>query len=214
MDSEIRNGVIWVRISDGGRQNDELQLEELQAWAARRGVNVVKIIRVHDSASVYGESNGKGDEFTQKRAEVVEGARQGEWNVVMARSLQRLSRKGHRDTDRFMEALENHDCELWSHDEPIVQEVSLGLARQMYILMASEMNREAMEHHSDNTKKGMAKAKAAGKRVGGRQPGARDKKPMARVNRSNGAKAAWSGPEAEARREAFRERNRSRAKVA
>jgi DNA invertase Pin-like site-specific DNA recombinase len=213
-DGAMRDGVIFVRISDGGRQNDELQLETLQEMAAKRHVNVVEIIRVHDSASLLGKANGKGDEFEAAREHLVEGARRGTWSVVIARKLSRLSRRGYRDLDRFLESLEGCGCELWTWEETWLQDASLGWVRKLLTLIESERNAEEMIRHSDNTRRGMAKAKAQGKQIGGRQLGARDKRTTARANRSAGVRAAWAGPGGEARRAALAERNRARSKAA
>lgn len=50
----MRDGAIWARVSTTD-QHAEKYLPELERWAAARGVNVVKVFLVEDSASNEGK---------------------------------------------------------------------------------------------------------------------------------------------------------------
>jgi hypothetical protein len=62
----------------------------------------------HDSASIQGVGNGKGDEFDHARAALVEGARMGDYQVVLIWALDRLSRRGYKDLSGVIDKLASY----------------------------------------------------------------------------------------------------------
>jgi putative DNA-invertase from lambdoid prophage Rac len=203
-----RTGAIWARVS-GDTQHPENYLPELRRWAADRGVDVRRVFLVQDSASNEGLAAGKGADFDAARAELTEGARLGHWNVVLIWSLDRLSRRGYQDLSLVIDKLRTSGCELWSHQEEWLQ--TIGPFGEIVVHMLAWMAQQQMAEHSAKVKLGMARARAEGKQVGGRKRGAKDKRRGARANRSRAVKAAWAGPNGDARRAALAARNAARS---
>ena len=202
----MKDGCIWARVSSTD-QHPENYLPELRRWAADRGVNVVRVLTVEDSASNEGLAAGKGADFDAARAELAEGARLGHWNVVLIWSLDRLSRRGYNDLSAVLDKLRGYDCVVWSHQEEWLS--TIGPFGEIVVHMLAWMAQQQMAEHSAKVKLGMQRARAEGKAIGGRKDGAKDKRRGARERRSEATKAAWSGPAGQVRREALAERNRA-----
>lgn len=66
----MRDGALFVRVSSDD-QHPEIYLPEMQRWADARGVNVVKVFMISDSASNEGKARGKGALFDAARAELL-----------------------------------------------------------------------------------------------------------------------------------------------
>jgi DNA invertase Pin-like site-specific DNA recombinase len=196
---------IWARVSTE-EQHTANQLGELREWAADRGLEVVAEFVTEDSAWAQRGSNGKGAEFDARRAELLEGARLGRYRLVLCWGLDRLSRRGAEDTLAFMRRLTDTGAGLWSLHDPWVESLADPMLRELLLGVFATLARWESERRSERTRAGMARARAAGKQVGGRKPGARDKRPR----RTSGYAAAWT-PE---RRAQLAERNRQRASAA
>ena len=106
----------------------------------------------------------------------------------------------------MLDKLRGYDCEVWSHQEEWLS--TIGPFGEIVVHTLAWMAQQQMKEHSAKVKLGMARAKAEG--VGGRQPGARDRKRGARGTRSAAVEASWSGPGGDARRAALAARNRAR----
>jgi DNA invertase Pin-like site-specific DNA recombinase len=193
-----------------GGQHAENYLPELQRWAQARGVNVVRVFLVEDSASNEGKAGGKGGEFDAARAELVEGARMGRWSVALIWSLDRLSRRGYTDLSAVLDKLRGYGCEVWSHQEEWLS--TIGPFGEIVIHMLAWMAQQQMAEHSAKVRLGMIRARdVEGQVIGGRKPGSKDKRPGARERRGQAVRDAWNGPSGEARRKALGPRNRARA---
>lgn len=101
--------VIWLRVSTG-EQHAENQLLDLQTFAARRGLEVVKVYEVQESA-------WKGAHL-KALSQVYADARAGRFNVLLAWSLDRLSREGVGPTLEIVNRLGEADVDVWSLQEP------------------------------------------------------------------------------------------------
>lgn len=190
---------IWARVSTTD-QHTENQDAELHAWAERRGLTIAQEFMLEDSAWTNG--NGKGREFDRQRAQLLDGARLGHYSVVLVWALDRLSRKGILDTLSVLRGLYDSGCDIWSHQESWLTTTEPRM-RELLVSFMAWMAEQESARRSERTKAGMRRAKAQGKQVGGRKPGARDKKRRS----GEGYSAAWT-PE---RRAALAERNRQRA---
>src|SRR5258708_39077688 len=104
---------IWARVSTDD-QNPENQLEQLRAWADRRGLEVVQEFVTEDTAWANGTGNGKGTQFDKTRSELINGARLGHYSVVLIWALDRLSRRGIEDTLNVLRRLAEHEADVWS----------------------------------------------------------------------------------------------------
>ena len=172
---------VWARVSTADQHPENQTLAE---WAERRGLEVVAEFTVHDSA--WKNGNGKGREFDAARARLLEGARQGEYQVVVVWSLDRMSRRGYADLSGLIGKLAGYGTELWSQQEQWLQTV--GPFGEIVVHMLAWMAQQESERRSERTKAGLARKKAAGEKVGGGHKGAKDRKPR----RREGYAAAWA----------------------
>jgi DNA invertase Pin-like site-specific DNA recombinase len=192
---------IWSRVSTAEQSTEN---QDLRAWAERRGVEVAAEFSVHDSAWTAG--NGKGREFDAARAELLEGARQGHYQVVLIWALDRWTRRGIRDATHTLEQIWDTGCDVWSQQEPFIDAPSEF--RPLMIAMFAWMAEQESRRRSTRTQAGLKRRKERDGLPIGRQPGAQDK---AKRKRS-GYVSAWEGPAGAARRAALAERNRARAR--
>lgn len=189
---------IWARVSSAD-QHTANQLLELRRWAADRGLDVAQEFVTEDSAWTKGNGNGaKGQEFDRQRAELLEGARLGRYSTVLTWGVDRLSRRGAEDMLAFVRRLTDTDCKLWSLKDPWVESTSDPMTRELLFSVFATIARFESERRSARIRAGLARRKSEGKTVGGRKPGAKDRKP-----RTSG----WT----DERRTALANRNRERA---
>lgn len=166
---------IWARVSTTD-QHTENQLDVLRAWAADRGLEVAATFVTEDSAWADAKAgNGKGKEFDAARKALLDGARLGQYQVVLLWAIDRLGRKGIEDTLATMRQLYSHGADIWSHEEGWLQ-TSEPHMRELLVSFMAWMAQQESERRSARIKIGLARRKAEGKQVGGRKPGSRDKK--------------------------------------
>lgn len=177
----ITRCAVWARVSTADQHPENQKLAE---WAERRGLEVVAEFTVLDSA--WKNGNGKGREFDAARARLLEGARQGEYQVVVVWALDRMSRRGYADLSGFIGKLAGYGTELWSQQEQWLQTV--GPFGEIVVHMLAWMAQMESERRSERIKAGLARKKAAGEKVGGGHVGAKDRKPR----RREGYQAAWA----------------------
>jgi DNA invertase Pin-like site-specific DNA recombinase len=189
---------IFARVSTTD-QHAENQLDELRAWAERRGLAVAAELITEDSA--WQNGNGKGAEFDRKRAELVNGARLGHYSVVLVWALDRLSRKGILDTLGTLTALYDIGAEVWSHQEPWLV-TSEPRMRELLVSFMAWMAEQESARRSARVKLAMQRPEVKA-RLSARKPRGGDK----RKRSTGGYSTAWT-PE---RKAALAERNRSRA---
>lgn len=155
---------VWLRVSTG-EQHAANQLPDLQAWAARRGWEAVKVYEVQESA--WRGAHQKA------LSEVYQDARLGRFDVLLVWALDRLSREGIAATLEIIQRLGRHQVrvlslqESWTEVEGPMQELLLSIVAWVARM---ESNRR-----SERTKAGLARAVAEGKKLG-RPPGAKDTK--------------------------------------
>ena len=103
-EAKSQRAAIWARVSTE-EQDTESQLTVLREWAARRGFEVVREFITEDSAWQHG-TGAKGKAFDRQRAELIRGARHGDYGRILIWSLDRLSRRGIKDTAAILEDLD------------------------------------------------------------------------------------------------------------
>jgi putative DNA-invertase from lambdoid prophage Rac len=178
---------IWARVSTAD-QHAANQLDTLRAWAGQRGLEVVAEFVTEDSAWQGAKpGNGKGAEFDRARKELVNGARLGKYDVILIWAIDRLSRKGIEDTLATMRQLYEFDVDVWSHQEGWLQTTEPRM-RELLISFMAWMAQQESARRSERIKAGLARRRAEGKQVGGRKPGAKDRKPRA----TDGYHEAWA----------------------
>jgi DNA invertase Pin-like site-specific DNA recombinase len=165
---------LWARVS-GSDQHTANQLNVLRATAERLGLHVAEEFITEDSAWLgKGTGNGKGSEFEAKRAAMLAGVRKGDYTVVLCWAIDRLSRKGSEDMQRYLRLLAEAGADVRSDQEswlntadPMMREIMVGL-------FATLAKYESVRR-SERIKAGLARRKSEGLPVG-RQSGATDKR--------------------------------------
>jgi DNA invertase Pin-like site-specific DNA recombinase len=160
---------LWLRVSDPGVQTIENQRPELEALAKRRGWRVARSFEV--GASAYKGAHLKA------LGELYDGARRGEYQVVVTWSLDRLSREGPQATLEIVSRLGKYGCQVVSLQEPWT-EVG-GELLDLLLAIAGWVARMESQRRSERTKAGLARARAQGKHLGrpaGRKDGKKRKR--------------------------------------
>ena len=160
---------LWLRVSDPSVQTAENQRPALEALVQRRGWQVVRVFEV--GASAY-----KGAHLKALR-ELLEGARQGEYQVVVVWAVDRLSREGPQATLEVVSRLGRYGCQVVSLQEPWT-EVG-GEMLDLLLAIAGWVARMESARRSERTKAGLARVRESGK-VLGRPKGSRDSKQRSR----------------------------------
>jgi len=193
--SEPTRAAIWARVSTADQQTEN-QLEVLRAWATRRDLDVVAELVTEDSAWAGAKAqNGKGAAFDKARTALINGARLGEYDVVLVWAIDRLSRRGIEDTLATMRQLYGHGCDLWSHQEPWLV-TSEPHMRELLVSFMAWFAQAESQRRSERIRAGLARRKARGEPVGGAvSRRGKDKRPGSRPR--NGYVRAWERRRAE-----------------
>ena len=168
MNQPQTEAAILVRVSDPD-QHGENQLPDLQAWAERRGLEVVIVYQFQESA-------WKGAHQKQL-TQILDDARAGRFQVLLCWAMDRLSREGPLATLEIVHRLGRHGVTVASLQEPWV-EVS-GELRDLLLAITGWVARMESNRRSERTRAGLQRALAEGKRWG-RPPGRKDKKKRSR----------------------------------
>src|SRR5215469_318205 len=184
---------IWARVSTTD-QHTENQVHVLREWAAKRGFEVVTEFVTEDSAWKHGVGP-KGKEFDWQRRLLVAGAKAGDYQRVLIWSLDRLSRRGIRDTIGVLEDLDDAGAVVCSHQQDWL-ETGDPRMRQLVISVMAWMAEMESAVRSERTKLGQERARREGKTIGGSRPGRKQNKTGQRLV----AKAGWEGETGEARK--------------
>lgn len=159
---------IWLRVSSG-EQHAENQLPDLQAWAARRGWEVVQVYRIT-------ESGWKGAQ--QKHlSRVYHDARQRKFGVLLVWALDRLSREGVGPTLEIVNRLGKAGVEVWSLQETWLE--TSGELRDLLLALVGWVARYESNRRSERTRAGLQRAVANGSKLG-RPAGSKDTKKRSR----------------------------------
>lgn len=159
---------IWLRVSTG-EQTTQNQFPDLQAWAARRGWEVVKTYQVQESA--WRGAHQKA------LSEVYQDARLGRFDVLLVWALDRLSREGVAATLEIIQRLNSQQVKVWSLQEGWTEVEDSK--QDLLVAITAWVAREESNRRSERTKAGMARARAEGKQIG-RPMGSKDGKRRSR----------------------------------
>jgi putative DNA-invertase from lambdoid prophage Rac len=186
MGDGMTKAAIWARVSTDDQENDN-QLAELRQWAHDRGLDVAETFTVEDSA--WKNGGGKGREFDAKRAELLDGARFGRYQIVLTWGVDRLSRRGAEDMLAFVRRLTETGCGIWSRKDPWVESMADPFAREILLSLFGTIARFESERRSERVKAGIARRRLENKPVGGAaSKRGRDKRSRPR----DGYLAAWA----------------------
>jgi len=164
----IEKAGILLRVSDSG-QHTENQLPDLQAWASRRGLEVVQVYELQESAW-----RGAHEKML---SQVYRDARQGKFQVLLIWALDRLSRGGPLATLEIVHRLGKAGVQVWSFQEPWTE--AGGELLDLLLAIAGWVARMESNRRSERTKAGLQRAVSQGKRLG-RPPGSKDRKKRSR----------------------------------
>jgi putative DNA-invertase from lambdoid prophage Rac len=193
----LRHCALWARVSTDD-QTTETQLAELRDWAGRRGLAVAAEYEVEDSA--WHRRSSRGRDFDKDRGRLVDGARRGDYDVVLCREMIRLSRRGYADLSGVLGQLRGHGCEVWSWQEEWLS--TAGPIGEVVVHILAWVGEQDSARKSENVRQAMRRP-AVQANMATRRPRGKDK----RRRLTDGYAAAWT-PE---RREQLAERNRARA---
>ncbi len=159
---------VWLRVSDSG-QHTENQLPDLQAWASRRGLEIVQVYELQESAW-----RGAHQKTLSK---VYRDTRQGKFSVLLVWALDRLSREGPLATLEIVHRLGQSGVQVRSYQEPWTE--AGGELLDLLLAIAGWVARMESNRRSERTKAGLQRAVSQGKRLG-RPPGSKDRKKRSR----------------------------------
>jgi DNA invertase Pin-like site-specific DNA recombinase len=168
---------IWVRVSTDEQESGN-QLDELRAWAARRGLDVAAEYII-DGASAW-----KGKHRDQVAVALAD-ARLGQFDVLLVWALDRLDREGVESTLGLLRRFQAAGAPVWSLREPWTETADPHTAELLGAIYAW-MARAESARRSERVKAGLARPRAEGKPVG-RRAGSKDLKPRKR----SGYYARW-----------------------
>ena len=163
MDENVK-AVIWLRVSDPGQHTDN-QRPALEAFAERRGLDVVRTYTVTESA-------WRGA-HQRHLSEVYNDARAGRFQFLLVWSLDRLSREGVGPTLEIVNRLGKSGVEVWSLQEPWLE--TSGELRDLLLAMVGWVAKYESNRRSERTKAGLERARANGATLG-RPVGSKDTK--------------------------------------
>lgn len=193
---------IWARVSTEG-QHTENQLHKLRGWAHHCNFDIAAEFVTEDSGWADRQNSAKGKEFEAKRIEMLQGLRHGDYAVILIWHIDRLSRRGSEDMQRYLRLLAEGGADVRADQNPWLN-TSDPMTRELLIGIFATLAKAQSTTRSENIKLGLARRKREGKPVGGRKPGAKDKR---KREHKTGQAAGWS----DERRAALAERNRQRA---
>lgn len=158
MDKEKRpRACIWLRVStDSKGQDPALQKADLEGLCHQRGWDIVKVYEVQESA--FGKK--PREHFTA----MLEDARNGQFDVIVAWSLDRLSREGEWSVSRMMATLQDWHVSFYSFSEPFLD--TTGPFAGFLIPLFAWLARQESVRKGNAVRLGMEKARGQGKPVG------------------------------------------------
>lgn len=205
-----RKAGVWLRVSSD-HQASKNQVPDVERFLAKEGWEEARRYTISESAwNVKGGgiltdgalSGRNGGEYIATLKQALEDAYIGHIDVLVIWALDRITREGIEALMKIKRLFAERGCQLVSLKEPWINGTS-GVEDVMAALAAWQAQQES-GRRSDRIKAGLARRKAEGLPVGGRKPGAKDKRPR---ERKTGAAAGWT----EERKAALAERNRQRA---
>jgi len=150
---------IYARVStDDKGQDPENQLRQLREWSAHAGHEIV-----HEY--IDKESGRKGTKGRKHFAQLFEDAHKRKFDSVLFWSLDRFSREGMVPTILHLQHLTTAGVGFHSYTEPHLA-TDNELVRNILLSVLSSLAKVEAQKIGERTRAGMAKAKAAGKRIG------------------------------------------------
>lgn len=165
---------LWLRVSTD-RQDEANQLPALQQFAQHRGWTVRYTYRLNDVSA----SKGKHKEVM---AQALDDAWRGEFSYIVVWALDRICREGAEDALKTIRMFRERGCTLMSVQEPWLNTTSE--ITDVLVSFAGWVAQQESRRHAERIKAGLERRRAKGLPVGGRQAGAKDRKPRKRRSTS------------------------------
>jgi DNA invertase Pin-like site-specific DNA recombinase len=150
---------IYGRVSTTDKgQDPENQLHQLREWSQRSGHEIVGEYVDH-------ETGRKGADRRKRFAALFDDAGRRKFDLVVFWALDRFSREGMVPTVMHLQRLSSHGIAFHSYTE---QHLSTDneLVRNVLLAVMSSLAKIEAQKIGERTKAGMARARAAGKRIG------------------------------------------------
>lgn len=161
---------LWVRVSTG-RQNEANQIPDLQQFAAHHGYRVRYTYRLNDASAFKGEHR---DVLDQALAD----AYRGEFKILVVWAIDRICREGIEEFFKIVRQFKDRGVRLVSVQEPWLN--GSDATTELLAALAAWMAKQESARHSERIRAGLEMRRAKGLPVGGRQKGAKDRKPRKR----------------------------------
>jgi len=145
---------LYLRVSTD-KQETENQAVQLREFAAKQGWQIV------DEYTDY-ESGSKGDRAQFRQ--MFEDASRRKFDLVLFWALDRLSREGAYQTLQHLNRLESYGVGFRSFTEPYFD--SCGVFKDAVIAIMATLAKQERIRRAERTRAGLARLKAAGKRLG------------------------------------------------
>jgi DNA invertase Pin-like site-specific DNA recombinase len=165
---------VWLRVSTDHQEADN-QIPDVERFCAHHGYQVTRTFRMSDSA--WRDGTG-GPEYQRELKAMLDAAYRGEFSVLVVWALDRITRLGAEDLLRLVRQLRERGCvlvsvqETWLNGSPEVQDILLAFA--------GWKDQQESKRRSARIRAGLERRRQEGKPVGGRKPGAKDKRPRKR----------------------------------
>jgi DNA invertase Pin-like site-specific DNA recombinase len=148
---------LWLRVStDTKGQDPTLQRADLERVCQQRGWEIVQTYEVEESAF--------GKRPREQFQAMLEEARKGKFDVLVAWSMDRFSREGEWSVSRIMAALQDWRVQFYSYNEPFLD--TTGPFAGFLIPLFAWLARQDSLRKGKAVRVGMDKARAQGKEVG------------------------------------------------
>jgi DNA invertase Pin-like site-specific DNA recombinase len=150
-----RRVAIYARVSTKDLQEPDNQIHPLQEWAQAQGYQVVRVYIDRESGG-----SSKRPEFELMMLH----AHQGQFDLLLFWSLDRLSREGALATLQHLQKLDQAKVAWRSHMESYLD--SSSPLKDVVIALLGTLAKMEKERISERVKAGMARAKRQGKKMG------------------------------------------------
>lgn len=158
---------IWVRVSTDHQEADN-QVPSIRQLCRHRSYQIAKKYELN------GVSAYNGDHKTELQ-HMLDDAHRGEFSVLVVWSVDRLTRSGIEDVLRIVRELRERGVSLVSVQEPWLS--GSDATTDLLLSIGAWVAHFESTRRSERVKAGLAKRRAAGLPMGGRQAGAKDRKP-------------------------------------
>ncbi len=157
MSDKPAQAALWLRVSTTDRgQDPALQRADLERVCQQRGWEIVTVYEVEESAF--------GKKPREQFQAMLEDARRGRFDVLVAWSMDRFSREGEWSVARTIAAFQDWKVQFYSYNEPFLD--TTGPFAGFLIPLFAWLVRQESLRKGRAVKLGMEKAKAQGRRIG------------------------------------------------